>query len=269
MSQGAKVWTALWAVYIIWGSTYLFMRSPGDDPGDGGVDVSSPRADHGAIVSGVAARCAWPAQARVVHGSAHCCRSGARLFFARRESRPLASIIASVPLWVVLRPGRRRARGATLAGVASGSSVAVPARSPGRNDAGRPLPASAVMWALGSFAARVRCRTTRLRRVRDARGRAEMLPSGLRRRLVLAVAGSSRGLPVTSLGVGYTIRGCSHTRSERLDLRVRQPDRGDLLGVLFATESDRADLVGAAIVVRGRGGGTPGASAATPAEEGR
>ena len=23
MSHGSKVWTALWAVYIIWGSTYL------------------------------------------------------------------------------------------------------------------------------------------------------------------------------------------------------------------------------------------------------
>ena len=25
MSHGAKVWAALWAVYIIWGSTYLFI----------------------------------------------------------------------------------------------------------------------------------------------------------------------------------------------------------------------------------------------------
>ena len=25
MSRRAKVWTALWAVYIIWGSTYLFI----------------------------------------------------------------------------------------------------------------------------------------------------------------------------------------------------------------------------------------------------
>ena len=25
MSQRGKVWTALWAVYIIWGSTYLFI----------------------------------------------------------------------------------------------------------------------------------------------------------------------------------------------------------------------------------------------------
>ena len=25
MSHGTKIWTALWAVYIIWGSTYLFI----------------------------------------------------------------------------------------------------------------------------------------------------------------------------------------------------------------------------------------------------
>ena len=30
MSQGTRVWAALWIVYVIWGSTYLFIQIAGE-----------------------------------------------------------------------------------------------------------------------------------------------------------------------------------------------------------------------------------------------
>ena len=127
----AKVWTALWAVYIIWGSTYLGDRGRRrDDPADARrLDaLHRRRGDHGRSSSaGAAARCASRAARFASCALIGCLLPGANavLFFAEREvPTGLASLlIASVPLLVVVLRllGRRAAaRRRALAGVGVG-----------------------------------------------------------------------------------------------------------------------------------------------------
>ena len=109
MSPAGKVWTALWAVYIIWGSTYLFIAITvetlppllavstrfifaGLDHGRG--RARARRHDAGqrrALASCVLDRLPAPG-------------ANAVLFYAEEDvPTGLASLlIASVPLWVVL-----------------------------------------------------------------------------------------------------------------------------------------------------------------------
>ncbi|MBV8080289.1 MAG: EamA family transporter [Actinobacteria bacterium] len=162
MSRRAKVWGALWVVYIIWGSTYLFIAIT--------VETIPP-------LLAVSTRfiCAGTIMALVVrarggslrvkrHELASCVVIGcllpganAVLFYAE-ENVPtgLASLlIASVPLWVVVLRllGRERLPVPALAGVGVGFvGVALLLQpSGGATATGVALCiASALMWSVGS-----------------------------------------------------------------------------------------------------------------------
>ena len=187
MSRRAKVWTALWAVYIIWGSTYLFIAIA--------VETIPP-------LLAVSTRfvLAGTIMATIVHlrgGSLRinrralascivigCLLPGANavLFYAE-ENVPtgLASLlIATVPLWVVVLrlAGRERLPATALAGVGVGfAGVALLLRpSGGATTLGVSLCiVSALMWSLGSFL------SARLPMPRDAFAATtyEMLAGGL------------------------------------------------------------------------------------------
>jgi drug/metabolite transporter (DMT)-like permease len=165
LSHRAKVWTALWAVYIIWGSTYLAIAVAGDTIAPL-LAVSTRFIAAGSIMAAVVLsrggslrigrrELGWC----VVIG---CLLPGANavLFFAEQEiPTGIASlIIASVPLIVVLLRlvSGEKLRGATLAGVGVGFiGVAILLRPSGMATwlgAGLCL-LSAVMWSVGSFAA--------------------------------------------------------------------------------------------------------------------
>jgi drug/metabolite transporter (DMT)-like permease len=165
VSYRAKVWTALWAVYIIWGSTYLFIAIAGDTIPPL-LAVSTRFVFAGSIMAAIVL---WRGGSlRVGRRELGWCivvgcllpGANAVLFYAEQEiPTGLASlIIASVPLWVVvlrLAVGERLAR-ATLAGVGVGFvGVAVLLRPSGEATTEGVLLCvlSAVMWAAGSFAA--------------------------------------------------------------------------------------------------------------------
>ncbi|MDX6513719.1 MAG: hypothetical protein QOE36_3223, partial [Gaiellaceae bacterium] len=156
------MWTALWAVYVIWGSTYLFIAIA--------VETIPPL-----LAASTRFICAGGIMAAVVlrrggsmrihrRAFASCALIGcllpggnAVLFYAERDvPTGLASlIVASVPLWVVLLRllGRERLPTAALAGVGVGfAGVAVLARpSGGATALGIGLCVlSAVMWSTGS-----------------------------------------------------------------------------------------------------------------------
>jgi drug/metabolite transporter (DMT)-like permease len=165
VSFRAKVWTALWAVYIIWGSTYLAIAVAGDTIAPL-LAVSTRFVFAGSIMAAIVLwrggslrigrrQLGWC----IVIG---CLLPGANavLFFAEQEiPTGIASlIIASVPLLVVLLRlvSGEKLRGATLAGVGVGFiGVAILLRPSGAATwlgAGLCL-LSAVMWSVGSFAA--------------------------------------------------------------------------------------------------------------------
>jgi len=168
VSYRGKVWTALWAVYIIWGSTYLAIAVAGDTIPPL-LAVSTRFIAAGALMAGVVM---WRGGTlRIGRRELFWCvvigcllpGSNAVLFFAERDTPiGIASlIIASVPLWVVvlrLAAGEKM-RGATLAGVGIGFvGVAVLLRPSAVASTSGVLLCllSAVMWAIGSFlAARV------------------------------------------------------------------------------------------------------------------
>jgi drug/metabolite transporter (DMT)-like permease len=163
VTQGARVWTALIVVYVIWGSTYLGIAIAGETIPPlfaastrfivagalmalvvrlRGGSLSVSRA---ALLSCVIIGCLLPG-------------ANAILFFAERNvPTGLASlIIASVPLWIVLfrLVARERMGKQALAGVALGfAGVAILAQpSGGAKWWGIALClASAIMWAAGSF----------------------------------------------------------------------------------------------------------------------
>jgi drug/metabolite transporter (DMT)-like permease len=162
LSHRAKVWTALWTVYIIWGSTYLAIAITGDSLPPL-FAVSTRFVAAGAIMAAIVVRRGGTMRvtrrelgAAVIIG---CLLPGANavLFFAERDvPTGLASlIIASVPLWVVVLRLALRDRVPTLALVGVGigfAGVAVLARpSGGASAAGIALCVlSAVMWSVGS-----------------------------------------------------------------------------------------------------------------------
>jgi drug/metabolite transporter (DMT)-like permease len=164
VSFRAKVWTALWAVYIIWGSTYLAIAIA--------VETLSPLLAvstrfilAGAILAGIVL---WRGGSLRIGRRAlvscvliGCLLPGANavLFYAERDvPTGLSSlIIASVPLWVVLLRllSGERLRGTALAGVGFGFiGVAVLLRPSGAaTTVGVVLVlVSALMWSVGSFA---------------------------------------------------------------------------------------------------------------------
>jgi drug/metabolite transporter (DMT)-like permease len=165
VSFRAKVWTALWAVYIIWGSTYLAIAITIETLPTM-LAVSARFILAGAIMAGIVL---WRgASLRVSRRALASCvvigcllpGANAVLFFAEHDvPTGLASlIIASVPLWVVLLRvlGRERLSGATLASLGVGfAGVAILLRpSGGATTVGVLLCLlSAVMWSVGSFAA--------------------------------------------------------------------------------------------------------------------
>jgi drug/metabolite transporter (DMT)-like permease len=162
MTHGAKVWTALVTVYVIWGSTYLGIAVTGETIPP--LFAASTRfiAAGSLMVVIVMLRGGMLRVSRRALGS--CILIGillpganAVLFFAERNvPTGLASlIIASVPLWVVLLRlvGRERLPWQALAGVGVGfAGVAVLAQpSGGATAAGIGLCLlSAIMWSVGS-----------------------------------------------------------------------------------------------------------------------
>ena len=163
MSPRTKVWTALWAVYIIWGSTYLFIAITVETIPPL-LAVSTRFIAAGAIMSAFVRR--RGGTLRVGRRALGSCvviglllpGANAVLFFAERNvPTGLASlIIASVPLWVVVLQllGGVRTPTTTLAAVGVGfAGVAVLLRPSGGATAvgiGLCL-VSAVMWAVGSW----------------------------------------------------------------------------------------------------------------------
>jgi drug/metabolite transporter (DMT)-like permease len=165
MSHRTRVWVALWAVYIIWGSTYLGIELAGETiPPMFAVGTRFVAA--GLLMLGFTAWRRGRGVLRIAPRElASCVLIGALLptangllFIAERHvPTGLASlIVGSVPLWVVLLRTSTgdRPPPASLAGVLVGfAGLALLVRPSG----GAPLWAlllclcSAVMWATGSF----------------------------------------------------------------------------------------------------------------------
>ncbi len=159
------MWTALWAVYVIWGSTYLFIAITVETIPPL-VAVSTRFIAAGLIMAAIVKRRGGTMRvSRRTFASCAligCLLPGANavLFFAEEHvPTGLASLlIASVPLWVVLLRlwGRERLRARTMIGVGVGfAGVAVLMRpSGGATTTGIVLcVVSALMWSVGSVAA--------------------------------------------------------------------------------------------------------------------
>ena len=165
MSHGAKVWTALVTVYVIWGSTYLGIKYAGETIPP--LFAASTRFITAGLL--MTALVVWirkgtlrvPRNAMLSAMVVGVLLPGANsvLFFAERSvPTGLASlIIASVPLWVMvlrLAVGHERLPWQVLAGVGVGfAGVAVLAQPSGGATAwGIALCVlSALMWSTGSF----------------------------------------------------------------------------------------------------------------------
>ncbi len=165
MSHGAKVWVALWTVYIVWGSTYLGIAIA-DETLPPLLTVSTRFLLAGAIMAAVVVRRGGsmrvprPALLSAILVGLLLPGANAVLFYAEREvPTGFASLlIATVPLIVVmLRLGlRERLPTIVLAGVGVGFvGVAVLAQPSGTvTTTGIALCLlSAVMWSVGSVAA--------------------------------------------------------------------------------------------------------------------
>ena len=164
MSHRGKVWTALWVVYLIWGSTYLAIAVTVETlPPVFAVSTrfiaagtimalvvwrrgGSMRVSRRALGSSVLIGCLLPG-------------ANAVLFYAERNvPTGLASLlIASVPLWVVLIRLTAREHMPTIALAAVGvgfAGVAILLQPSGGAPAGGVAlcVVSAAMWAVGSFA---------------------------------------------------------------------------------------------------------------------
>jgi drug/metabolite transporter (DMT)-like permease len=164
LSLAGRVWTALWAVYVIWGSTYLFIAIAVETIPP--LTAASTRfLAAGALLAAIVVR--RGGSMRVTRRELVSCvligcllpGGNAVLFFAEeRVPTGLASLlIASIPLLVVLLRlwGRERLTPKTLVGVAIGfAGVAVLLRpSGGATWTGVLLcMLSALMWSVGSVA---------------------------------------------------------------------------------------------------------------------
>jgi drug/metabolite transporter (DMT)-like permease len=161
-----KVWTGLWIVYIVWGSTYLAIRVMVETvPPLLGAGVRFTIA--GAVMLAVLSlrRSVRPTRAQLLSAlaiGALLPGANAVVTVAEQEvpSALAALLIASVPLWVLLM---RRAAGepvsrAGIAAVLVGFAGVALLLRPGEQSEGASLLAlgavvlAAVMWASGSFA---------------------------------------------------------------------------------------------------------------------
>jgi drug/metabolite transporter (DMT)-like permease len=272
VSHGTKVWTALWAVYIIWGSTYLFIAIAVETIPPL-LAVSTRFIAASAIMAGIVVARGGTLRASpvallscVVVG---CLLPGANavLFYAEEDvPSGLASlIIASVPLWVVLLRLGLRERQATgvLAGVGTGFvGVAILLQPEGGATAtGIALCVlSAVMWAAGSVA------SARLPMPEDPfaattwtmiAGGLLMLPFGLPDAGSLSISAGSALAWLYLVTIGSVVGFTAYTwllAKAPLGLvstyAYVNPVVAILLGVLFRNESVSVRmLVGAAIVV--------------------
>ena len=163
MSQGARVWTALVVVYIIWGSTYLGIAVAGETIPP--IFAASTRFIVAGSLMALIVRLRGGSLSVSRRALVSCVIVGVLLpganaiLFVAERSVPtgLASlIIASVPLWIVLfrLVARERLGRQALAGVALGFvGVAIVAQpSGGAKWWGIALClTSALMWATGSF----------------------------------------------------------------------------------------------------------------------
>lgn len=166
MSANARVWSALWTVYVVWGSTYLAIAIAVETIPPL-FAVSTRFIAAGAIMALVVVR--RGGSMRVAPREIGSCvlvglllpGANAVLFFAERNvPTGLASlIVASVPLWVVVLrlAGRERLPLPALVGVGIGfAGVAVLAQpSGGATGWGIGLCVlSSVMWSIGSVLSR-------------------------------------------------------------------------------------------------------------------
>jgi drug/metabolite transporter (DMT)-like permease len=272
VSHGAKVWTALWAVYIIWGSTYLAIAVTIETIPPL-LAVSTRFIAAGAIMAAVVASRGGTLRASrrallscVVVG---CLLPGANavLFFAERTvPTGLASlIIASVPLWVVLiRLGlHERQSTAVLVGVGAGFAGVAILLHPegGASTVGVGLCVlSSLMWAAGTVA------SARLPMPADPfaattwtmlAGGFAMLPFGLASAGSVSPSASSALAWIYLVTVGSVVGFTAYTwllAKAPLALvstyAYVNPVVAILLGVFFRSETVSARmLVGAAIVV--------------------
>jgi drug/metabolite transporter (DMT)-like permease len=266
------VWTALWAVYLIWGSTYLAIAVTIETLPTL-LAVSTRFIAAGAIMAAIVVRRGGSMRVPV-RAAASCVVIGcllpganALLFFAERDvPTGLASlIIASVPLWViVLRVAGRERLPATATGAVGVGFVGVAVLlrpSGGATALGIALcVVSALMWSLGSVLSK------RLPMPRDtfAATAYEMLAGGLVMfPFGLATAGSfapsTRSvvawLYLVTIGslVGYTAYTwlLAHARLSTVSTYAYvNPVVAIVLGLLFHGEHLTWQiLIGAAIVV--------------------
>jgi drug/metabolite transporter (DMT)-like permease len=272
VSHGAKVWTALWAVYIIWGSTYLFIAIAGETIPP--LLAVSTRFIAAAVIMaaivlgrGGTLRASRTQLASCLLVGALLPGANAVLFYAEEDvPTGLASlIIASVPLWVVLiRLGlRERQSKHVLIGVATGFVGVAVLLQPegGATSLGIGLCLlSAVMWAVGSVAsarlpmpANPFAATTWVMLL----GGLLMLPFGLSQTGGLAISAGSALAWVYLVTIGSVVGFTAYTwllASAPLGLvstyAYVNPVVAILLGVAFRNESITVRiLVGAAIVV--------------------
>ena len=272
MSPRAKVWTALWAVYIIWGSTYLFIAIAVETLPPL-LAVSTRFVAAGLVMAAIVARRGGTMR---VSGRAlasclliGCLLPGANavLFYAEEHvPTGLASLlVASVPLWVVVLRlwGRERLHRRSLVGLACGfAGVAVLLRPSGGAtwDGIALCILSALMWSVGSVAA------ARLAMPRDPfaatawemlAGGAVMLPFGIAKAgSVHPSAGSVLAwvyLVVVGSVVGYTAYTWLLANAPLGTVSTYayvNPMVAIALGVLFRGEHLSAQIaVGAAVVV--------------------
>jgi drug/metabolite transporter (DMT)-like permease len=272
LSRRAKVWTALWAVYIIWGSTYLFIAITVETIPPL-TAVSTRFIAAGLIMAAIVLR--RGGTMRVSRRELASCvligcllpGANAVLFFAERDvPTGLASLlIASVPLLVVLLRlwGREHLRPRTLVGVGVGfAGVAVLLNpSGGATTTGVLLcMLSALMWSVGTVA------SARLTMPRDAftatawemlAGGTVMLPWGIADAggLSPSLGSGLSWIYLVTIGsvVGYTAYTwlLAHAPLSTVSTYAYvNPVVAILLGVLFRNEHiTRQILVGAAIVV--------------------
>jgi drug/metabolite transporter (DMT)-like permease len=272
VSHRAKVWTALWVVYLIWGSTYLFIAITVETIPPL-LAVSTRFIAAGSIMAAVVLR--RGGSLRVSRRAFVSCAligcllpgSNAVLFYAERNVPiGLASLlIASVPLWVVVLRlvGRERLPTMTLAGVGVGFvGVAVLVQPSGGATFGSVglCIVSAVMWALGSVL------SARLEMPTDAfaattyemlSGGIVMLPFGLLSVGSVSPSGSSMlaWLYLVTIGsvVGFTAYTwlLAHAPLSMVSTYAYvNPIVAILLGVLFRHEHLTGRiLIGAAVVV--------------------
>jgi len=165
VSHGTRVWVALGVVYLVWGSTYLFIAFAGETIPP--LFAASTRfVASGLLLAGIAAWRRGPRVLRIRRRElASATLVGALLpganavvFVAERHvaSGLAALIIGAVPLWIVLLrlAARDRPSGTALAGVLVGfGGLAILVRPGG----GAPLwgllllVLASVMWAVGSY----------------------------------------------------------------------------------------------------------------------